>query len=191
MSDGYAGQAQLTDGTELNAQALFIKRLLAQVHTATIARVVAVHAGTVDVLPLVNQLDGDGKATPHETVYGLPYFRLQGGASAVIIDPVVGDLGIVVFASRDLTAVKATRGQANPGSRRRFSMADGMYLGGLLNGVPVRFVRISAAGLELVSPDQPVTITSPDVRVIGSLLTHNGVNVGSTHTHGGTTGAPR
>jgi hypothetical protein len=39
----------------------------------------------------------------------VPYFRVQGGADAIIIDPKVGDLGIAVFCSRDITGVKRSK----------------------------------------------------------------------------------
>ena len=83
--------------------------------TATLARVVAAHGGgvgpvgTVDVQPLVNQVDNAGTPTPHGVLYGLPYLRYQGGMSALIIDPMPGDIGCVVFASRSPVSVTRTR----------------------------------------------------------------------------------
>ena len=97
-------------------------------------------------------------------IYGCPYQRAQGGANAVILDPEVGDIGIAVFASRDIAAVIANRKPSNPGSRGRFRMSDAMYIGGLLNGVPTQWVRFSAAGIEIVSPTQ-VKLEAPDVQI--------------------------
>ncbi|MHB1953090.1 MAG: hypothetical protein ACYCOU_05030, partial [Sulfobacillus sp.] len=118
--------------------------------------------GTVDVQILVNQIDGQGISTPHVTMYGLPYLRLQGGSNAVIVDPQVGDIGIAVFASRDITNVKSTKGQSNPGSYRMHDFADGLYLGGLLNGIPTQFVQFSSSGISIVSPNE-VAIQAPAV----------------------------
>lgn len=153
--EGFAGQAGLEASTsEFNKQAFLVLQLLGLISTATLVRVESVTnsggvsaVGFVDVLPLVNQVDGLGNSTPHVTVHNLPYFRLQGGRNAVIVDPVVGDVGLAVFADRDLSAVKATRGnKSNPGSRRRFSMADGLYVGGFLNGTPQNFVQFESSG---------------------------------------------
>lgn len=154
---GYVGYAnESSDASELNRMSFVIERILARVSTATLVVVKAVTnpggvgpVGTVDVQPLVSQLSGDGKATPHGTIYEIPYMRLQGGTNAVIIDPKVGDIGICVFASRDISSVKANKAVANPGSRRRFDMADGLYLGGVLNGTPEQYVRVSGEGIEL------------------------------------------
>lgn len=167
---GYPGQARAAEGgDEYGAISFVIQQALARLGTSTVVRVVAVTnagglapVGFVDVQPLVNQLDGAGNSVPHAVLHNLPYFRLQGGADAVILDPKVGDLGIAVFASRDISAVKASKGQANPGSWRSFDMADGLYVGGLLNGTPVQYVQFTAEGINVVSPSK-VTITAPQI----------------------------
>lgn len=123
--------------------------------------------GTVDVLPLVNQVDGAGNPTPHTTIYGLPYTRIQGGDCAVIIDPKPGDLGIAVFASRDISNVVATKAQAGPGSSRICDYADGMYIGGLLNGTPVNYVLITDA-MAKVFHTAKIVVQAPEVDVIAS-----------------------
>ena len=123
--------------------------------------------GFVDLLPLVNQIDGVGNIEPHGTIYHCPYFRLQGGANAVIIDPQVGDIGWAGFADRDISSVVATKGQATPGSRRMFDMADAVYFGGMLNGAPTQYIAFSASGIALTSPTK-VTISAPLVEVDAS-----------------------
>jgi len=55
----------------------------------------------VSVQPLVNQVDGQGNPTQHGIINGVPVFRLQGGANAIIADPVAGDIGLLATASRD------------------------------------------------------------------------------------------
>ena len=138
-----------------------IQQMLSKVQTATIVQVTACSndggvspVGTVDVQILVNQmgsLAGQMVGVPHVTMLGLPYLRIQGGENAIIIDPQVGDIGIAVFASRDITNVKSTKAQANPGSFRMHDFADGMYLGGLLNGTPTQFIQFSSSGITLQS----------------------------------------
>lgn len=175
-SGGYTGQQDVADRSgDFNAQSFLVKQALGKVNTSTVVKIVAVTnagglspVGFVDVLPLVNQTDGAGNAVPHDTVHNLPYFRLQGGANAIIIDPQVGDIGIAVFANRDISSVKSGKGQANPGSSRRHDMADGMYLGGILNGVPTQYFRFSATGIEIVSPTH-VTISAPNILLNGIL----------------------
>jgi hypothetical protein len=169
---GYAGQARAAEGgDEYGALMFVIGQALARLSTATLVRVVAVTnngglspVGFVDVQPLVNQLDGSGNAVPHGVLHQLPYFRLQGGTDAVILDPKVGDIGMAAFGSRDLSAVKASKQQANPGSWRTHDMADGLYFGGLLNGIPVQYVQFTEGGINVVSPSK-VTVQAPNIEL--------------------------
>lgn len=109
--------------------------------------------GFVDVTPLVNQIDGANppNPTPHVTIFGLPYLRMQGGTAAIIMDPKPGDLGVALFASRDISKVKTAKAQANPGSFRSYDFQDGMYMGGLLNGAPEQYIQFSDAGISIVA----------------------------------------
>lgn len=150
---------------------------LSRMQTATLVEIVSctndgglAPFGLVDVLPLVNQIDGSNppNPTPHATIHGLPYLRMQGGSNAVILDPQPGDIGICLFASRDISKVKSTQAQANPGSFRQFDYADGIYLGGCLNGIPLQYILFGAAGIEIVSPTK-ITLTAPIVAVNGAL----------------------
>jgi hypothetical protein len=184
--NGYAGTLDATAGQgNINAFAFLCASLINKICTMQPVKVIAVNATkeTVDVQPLVNQIDGLGNATPHGVIHGLPYQRMQGGVSAVILDPVVNDIGFAVFASHDISSVKANKGQANPGSRRRYDWADGIYIGGVLNGTPTEFVKFSNGG--------GITITTPGTLainanvVITGTVTNNGVNISSTHKHGG------
>jgi hypothetical protein len=95
--------------------------------------------------------------------------RLQGGTNAVILDPKVDDIGIAVFASRDISSVIANKGPANPGSRRMHSMADGLYIGGVLNGTPEQYVQFSDAGITLSSPNA-ITLQAPAVTIDASAV---------------------
>lgn len=154
------GQQDATSGmSEFNSQAFLIYQMIGRLNFSKMVKVLAVYnvgaaepVGYVDIQPMVNQLDGNNNAEPFAPIYGVPYFRLQGGKNAIIIDPQVGDIGMAAFADRDISNVKKTKEISNPGSFRRYSLADAMYFGGLLNGTPDQFVRFSAEGIELVSP---------------------------------------
>lgn len=176
-----------TQWGEFNNIAFLVQQALLKVQTATLVRIESCTrngglepVGLVDVTPLVNQIDGKGNATPHVTIYNVPYLRIQGGANAIIIDPQAGDVGVCVFASRDITKVKSTKKQANPGSWRQYSFSDGLYLGGMLNGTPSQYIQFNNSG---------VTITAPLVTINGTLhVTGDVIGQGTslhTHKHGG------
>jgi hypothetical protein len=197
--DGYYGAASAGDvSTEFGAMSFLVNQILDGRNTATLVEVKGVTnagglepVGFVDVLPLVNQLDGEGNAVPHLVVYRLPYFRIQGGANAIILDPQVGDIGLAVFADRDISAVKASRAAANPGSLRRANKADGLFICGFLNSAPSQYVQFTDAGINVVSPTK-ISFSAPAIESSGAwahsgTIKNNGKDIGSTHTHSGIT----
>ncbi len=188
-----------TASSEFNMLNFLIWSVLSRVNTCTMVQVMTVTnsgtdipAGFVDIMPLVNLVDGAGNVVPHGTIFKCPYFRLIGGTNAVILDPVAGDIGLACFADHDISSVIANQAQSNPGSWRRFDMSDGLYLGGFLGKAnPTQFLQFSASGINVTSP-ATVTITAPNINLVGNVastgtLTNNSKNVGSTHEHSGVT----
>ena len=168
-SFGYGQQDPNDSAGSFNLWSFVARQMIARISTMKLVKVVAVHvdspdgvgpAGTVDVLPLVSQIDGQGNAVPHGVVYGIPFLRLGAGGCAVVIDPKVDDLGMVVVADRDISSVKKTRDVSTPGSRRTYDLADGVYVGEVLAQVPtcyVAFTRIGGERAVVFSPDGGVT----------------------------------
>ncbi len=162
-------------GANESSQLLYlIRRQLGKVRTTTLVKVLActnngalAAVGTVDVQPLIQQLDGQGNVMSLPPLYGLPYVRLQGGANAIILDPQPGDIGLALFGDRDLSAAEQSKALSPPGSRRQHSMADGLYIGGVLNGVPSQYVQFEASGIVVNSPGK-VTVIAPNVEVDAS-----------------------
>lgn len=160
---------------DYNTHFFAIQQAISKLQTATLVRVESCTndggvspVGLVNVTPLVNQVDALGNATPHITVFGLPYLRIQGGTNAIIIDPQSGDIGVAVFASRDISKVKNTQEQANPGSGRQYDFADGMYLGGLLNAAPTQYIQFTSSGINIVSPQEIQIQSSGDTDITAS-----------------------
>lgn len=160
-----------TAANAVSATNYAIAQALNRMQTATIVRVEkctrageVAEVGFVDVTPMVSQMDAFAREVPHAVIHNLPYVRMQGGKNAVIIDPQPGDLGIAVFASRDISRIKTDRKPAPPASWRSYNWADGMYIGGLLNGVPEQYVRFHGNGIEILSPKN-VTLDAPSVEV--------------------------
>lgn len=197
---------QPTDAdTDFQALRFFVKQRLLKIQTSTLVEVQAVHGGgvgpigTVDVLPLVNQVDGAGNSIPHKTIYGRPYSRLMGGASAVIMDPAVGDKGLMVFASRDLTAVIVSQEQSPPPSLRTYSYADGLYVFSCLSdGDPTQYIEfvpndgginVKTSGAFNVDAASMTVTTSGATNINGAQISSAGEvtdadgKVLGTHTH--------
>lgn len=188
---GYPGQQGAFDASHIvNALAFMIRQAAAGnshvalvVVDAVVANAIEGAPSTVNVLPMVHQIDQIGTATPHGVIYGVPTFRYQSGTWAVVLDPQKGDIGVVVCADRDISSAIANQAPANPGSFRRFDWSDAMYFGGFGSVVPTDFVRIDADGITLTT-GQNVTInaTSGNVTVNASEvdLISDVVNLGAT-----------
>lgn len=147
------------------ANEFVIMNLIGRINTATLVRVLAVQptagkVGFVTVQPLVLGATTGGQPIEEAPLYGVPYARLQGGASAVILDPAIGDIGIALFAQRDISNVKATCQESLPGTDRQYSESDALYIGQCLNGDPTQFVRFhpNAGGIDIVSPNGTINL---------------------------------
>lgn len=176
------GQMQPSDTTsDFNVISFIIQQALARVRTTVLVKVVSVTndgelspVGFVDAQPLVNMLDGAGQAQQHGILLNLVYFRLQGGTNAIIIDPKVGDIGYTVIADRDISAVKSSKAQANPGSFRRFDLADGIYCGGILNGVPEQYVQMNSEGVKIADKNgNSIAMTALGIVITGTVIVNN------------------
>lgn len=188
-TEGYNGTPFGLYSDPAGQQQELIARMISNVRTSLPVRVEAVTnaggvspIGRVDIRPLVGQLDGRGKHVGHGVIYNVPYLRIQGGASAVILDPKVGDVGIAIFCDRDISAVKGSKKAAPPGSARKHDMSDAIYLHSIVSAAPTQYIAFSAGGITIKSPNG-VTIDAPSVTITGASLTHNGQNVGSSHVH--------
>lgn len=153
------------------AQEYTILRLLARVHTAQLVRVLKVstvsdRVGFVDVQPVILDVDTANTVIAQTPIYNVPYLRVQGGTSAVIIDPAVDDTGVALFAERDITAFKSTLTPGAPATQRQFSSADALYLGGFLNAAPVQYVRFvpNGGGIDVITPGA-MTFTAASLTV--------------------------
>lgn len=173
--------------SQYNALSFMIQQAIReQVNTCIICKVVGVSDGYVDVLPLVTQVSGKDEAIAPTTLYHLPFMRYHAGIAAVILNPVVGDIGLAVFAGKDCSNVKVgTSEPVPPASFRDNSMANGFYIGGFLNQAPSVFVELTQGGA--------VNITAPGGVNINGNVTVSGDVVASgkslvNHTHMGVHG---
>jgi hypothetical protein len=173
--------------SQYNALSFMIQQAIReQVNTCIICKVVGVSDGYVDVLPMVTQVSGKDEAIAPTTLYKLPYMRYHAGIAAVILNPVVGDIGLAVFAGKDCSNVKVgTSEPVPPASFRDNSMANGFFIGGFLNKAPSVFVELTQGGA--------VNITAPGGVNINGNVTVSGDVVASgkslvNHTHMGVHG---
>lgn len=187
MADKIAtGQSNFDDTTsELNRTEFIVRQVLNRMATATLVQVVAISAVTVDIRPMVAQIDGAGNAIPHGTIHNVPVFSLRAGSSAVVMTPVVGDIGLAIFCHNDISSAKANKAPSNPGSRRRFDWADALYLGGFFGADPTTFIRFEPGGGMTIQSDQPIMIQAPQINAMGTLAVTGNLTATGTATFAG------
>ena len=217
----YPGFANLDAmGSDANVIKFLMTAAMSKLNTSMPVEVLSVKTtgiapvGYVNIRILVDQITADGKTHQYGEIPNVPYFRLQGGNKAVIIDPEVGDIGMACFCSRDISAMKNARKGAPPGSRRMYDISDALYVGGFLNKAPTHYIQFTDGGIIVSTPGSVTvnaatlaTINAPTTKINGNLevsgnttmqgntavegsLTNKDVNVGYNHTHAGSPTAP-
>lgn len=138
---------------EANINEFIFNTLMSRHSFVQLVIVKKVKAGPLlDVIPLVSGFSADGSRVDNSTVFNVPVWRLQRGASAVIMDPIEGDIGLMLCCDRDITKVRDEKKESLPASKRVHSKSDGIYLGGVLNAEPSQYVKFANDGIDIVSP---------------------------------------
>jgi hypothetical protein len=166
----------------LRTQALILS-LIKDIRTAIPVKVMAVHygagtppaIGTVDVQPLVQTVDGKGKLWPLSKTYSAQFSRIQAGATAIVVDPAVDDIGLAVACDRDISSVIAAAGLAGPGSARTHDISDLVYLYTVLSAVEItQYILANAAGITLLTP-KTITIQGAQINMTGPINANGAV----------------
>ena len=166
-----------------------IQQLISNVHTMIPVEVVSVSVptgtlapiGRCSVRPLVQQVDGNNNVYGRGEIINVPYLRVQGGKNAVVLDPVVGDVGLCGFCERDISMVKRTGAEAAPNTRRQYSLNDAVYMFTMMSGTPEQFVHFKDSGIDIKSTGD-ININGLVIKPNGQLVLANGVVV-DTHIH--------
>ncbi|HDM8409128.1 TPA: phage baseplate protein [Yersinia enterocolitica] len=148
--------------SEAESHAYIFKLLLSGSFFIEIVEVTAVGGAApnlvVDVIPLVTRTDQSGAMIPNSEVFNVPVWRLQRGNSAIIMNPVPGDIGMIAVCDRDNSLARSNRRQSVPATNRAHSKSDAIYLGGLLNNEPSQFIEFADGAINITTPN-PVNIT--------------------------------
>lgn len=165
---------------EYNSLIYIINSEIKKLNTADLVKVIAINERTIDVQPLLGSIRADGSMNETSPIYGVRYFQWQFGLNKIKAVPVVGDIGLLVCCKRDISNVE----NGNVGSFRQFSMADGIYIGGIegLNQTPTQSIEFSENNLKITGTGT-ITVEAPNVNVNAStsaVVTSPSVELGGT-----------
>jgi phage baseplate assembly protein gpV len=169
-------------------------------------------AGKLSAKPMVSQVDNFGQAMPQASAAGMPFFRLQAGKCAIVMDPQGGDKGLIVYTKADSSGVE-NQGDVPPASNRTFSSGNGFFFSGFSNSAPEVYVELNQAGQinihgktdMLIDTEGTITIKAAKIVIDGPIETTSSLTISGgqlktdtatfdTHTHtgdsGGSTSSP-
>lgn len=173
--------------SDAESQKYVFERLLSGAFFIELVQVQAVRGAApnlvVDATPLVTRTDPSGAMIQNSPIFNIPVFRLQRGGSAIIMNPVIGDIGMIAICDRDTTIARANRKESPPGSRRKHSKSDALYLGGFLNAQPTEYVEFTGSGINIKSSGT-VNINGLKIHADGKLELADG-SIVDGHDHGG------
>ena len=152
-----------------------VQSILSAINTGELVEVTAVDAsgdspvGFVSVKILVQRANADGTNVELGEIHNVPYFRLQGGINAVIMDPVKGDIGYCGFCSRDISIVKRIRDIAPQGNYRVSDIADAVFFGGWSSKAPEQYIWFDGDDVK-IKAKATVVIDAPLTHCKGNLI---------------------
>lgn len=180
--------AEQTEDALASLRAL-IKSELIDLNTSIAAEIVSYSGGLASVRPLASKRFADGDSLPFPVIHAVPvrWPVFNGGACGVKGPIKAGDKCHLVFAQQaadnsddlrrhdlnDAYALMADNSAAGQGGNNSDMV---MYFG-------AAFVKISESGA--------IEINAPaGLKIIGSGVTHNGINIGDSHVHSGVDAGP-
>ena len=178
--------------SEFNALSFMMEQMIkGMVNTAIPVRVdsctkpgVGGAAGNVSATPLVMQRGADGKGLQPVSLPQLPYYRVQAGTAAVVLDPQPGDIGLAVFSQQDASNVKeGTSEPVQAGSFRCFDMSDGFFVSCHYGQTPTTYIHLDPeTGEVTVKAPTKITLDAPTIELKGSLQMGNAAGSGTGDT---------
>lgn len=169
--------------SEFNAISFLVEQAIkGMVNTAIPVRVdsctkpgVGGAAGYVSATPLVQQRGADGKGLQPVSLPQLPFYRVQAGTAAVVLDPQPGDIGLAVFSQQDASNVKeGTSEPVQAGSFRAFDMSDGFFVSCHFGQTPTTYVHLDPEKGEVtVKAPTKIMLDAPTIELKGALQMGN------------------
>ena len=161
---------------------------------------------TATVQPLIRMKQPDGRTESMPVLAGVPVVYPRGGGGAITFPLQSGDGVMVQFSQRSLDEWKEAGGEQTPDDPRMLDMSDAIAVPGLVDrrsgGTESDCLHLFFGGSSIKVYSDRIEVDTPTLIVNGNLtvgggasggavnitsasLSHNGVNVGSTHRHGG------
>lgn len=152
---------------------------------------------------LVQMVGSDGEVVSRGNVASIRVQQFGNAAFSLSLPIKPGDKGWLMAADRDISTFQQGLTESQPNTARMKSFQDGVFMPDAmgLGDVPgggaeadrvviganggSAFLSFDEAGLYFTAPGVTISITAAGVEITGPAVTHNGINIGDTHVHGG------
>lgn len=193
---------QAVEGDLAGTMKSVLNRWLMTVDDMLPARVVSYDDGTgfATVQPLVMVGTTGGTKVSRAAIANIKTLRLGAGGFFIRFPIKPGDLGWIKASDRDISLIlQAGGGEDWPNTKRLHSFSDALFIPDTFKDWVIDGADIDALVLQSIDGSSCLAI-GPDyiemkaggqtLRIDSAGVNHNGVNIGSTHTHAGSPTAP-
>lgn len=153
-----------------------------------------------EIQPLVQMGTADNRKVSRGKHVNVPVYRFGGGGFFIRMPLKTGDFGWLKANDRDISLVLQRGGQQDwPNTTRKHDFNDAMFFPDSLKGWSVSGADVDAMVLQSLDGNAVIAIGDDGIELrfgaqvlsLNALgLRHNGINVGSTHSHVGSPSAP-
>ncbi len=149
------------------------------------------------VQPLIKVVATDGTQYDRPIIASIPVLQIGGGGFILSFNLAKGDLGWIKANDRDISLFLKSYTAEAPNTNRVKNFSDGVFIPDVMTGYNISngdtavlqsldgSIKISLNNslITIKNKSTEIDISATGVNIISTTLTHNGVNVGDTHTH--------
>ena len=173
------------DDTLSGTMRVVLKKFLQNVDDMLPARVISHDRATnrVQVQPLISVVSTSGNSMPRGGVASVPVLNIGGGGFFVNFNLPANSLGWIKASDRDISLFLQSYSESRPNTRRLHKFSDGLFIPDVMTGYTIDGEDAQAMVIQNLSGSVKIALDDSGIRITSPSLTHNGVNIGSTHVH--------
>jgi len=167
------------------------------------ARVVSYNRTTnrAVIEPMIMMVTTSDTTIKRAQLASIPVYQYGGGDFILSFPIKAGDLGWIKANDRDISIFLQSYENAAPNTIRKKSFSDAVFYPDVMRGYTIASedannvvlqnisgtVKVSLGANKVKVSAPTVEIVATDITITSTTLTHNGKNIGATHTHSGVT----
>jgi len=149
------------------------------------------------IQPLIKIVATNGTQYDRPIIASIPVLQIGGGGFILSFNLTKGDLGWIKANDRDISLFLKNYTAEAPNTGRVKNFSDGIFIPDVMTGYNISSgdtavlqsldgsikISLNSSMITIKNKATEIGISATGVNIISTTLTHNGVNVGDTHTH--------